>query len=585
MIRANIQALKWLFNLSRRNRTLLFFSIVLAALSGGMGLVPLFVIYILSLSMIQGQPLSGPMWQLPALALGAVVFRYLLVFCSTLLSHTAAFRIHYQLRRDLVDHMGQLPMGFFTQRSSGMIRKIMGEDIEKLEIFIGHHVPDTATALAVPMIVIGALMALDPLVSVCVLLPLFLAGLALTLMYRSQNRMVKDYHDNTEKMNTAVVEYIKAMPVVKIFNLTMDSYRRLADAVARQVQITGEWIRTTTPAYALFRISIDSALLFLMPCAVFMAASGRLDLSQWLLFFLLAMGMTGPLGQIYTSSNLLSSLMEGARRVDSLLAARPLAVAQRPVTPECFDIRFENVEFGYGDAIALEGVSMTLTQGRVHAFVGASGSGKTTAASLLVRFWDVAEGRITIGGKDIRDIPLEVLMSKVSFVFQDVFIPYATVAENIGLGRPGASAEDIRAAARASQAHDFIQRLEKGYDTVIGSGGVHLSGGEKQRIAIARALLKNAPILILDEATASTDPENAFDISKNLESLAGEKTLILITHRLSTVIHADQILVFNQGRLSGAGGHDTLLDGNKDYRRMWDATQQAGNWVLEAGEL
>jgi ATP-binding cassette subfamily B protein len=585
MIRENIQALKWLFHLSRRNRPLLFLSMALAALSGGMGLLPLFVIYLLSLSMIQGKPLPEPFWQLPALALGAVGLKYLLLFCSTLLSHTAAFRIHYQLRRDLVDHMGRLPMGFFTQRSSGMIRKIMGEDIEKLEIFIGHHVPDTATALAVPVIVIGVLLAFDPLLSISVLLPLLLAALALILMYRSQNRKVKEYHDNTEKMNTAVVEYIKAMPVVKIFNLTVDSYRRLSDAIARQVQITGEWIRTTTPAYALFRISIDSALLFLMPCAVFIAATGQLNLSQWLLFFLLAMGMTGPLGQIYTSSNLLSSLMEGARRVDTLLAARTLPGAQRPATPERFDIRFEDVEFAYGDTLALKGVSMTLAQGRVHAFVGESGSGKTTAASLLARFWDVAGGRITIGGKDIRDIPLDVLMSKVSFVFQDVFIPEGTVTENIGLGRPGAPVKDIRAAARAAQAHNFIEGLDKGYDTVIGAGGVHLSGGERQRIAIARALLKDAPILILDEATASTDPENAFDISKNLENLAADKTMILITHRLSTVTHADQILVFNRGRLTGAGSHDTLLDGNRDYLRMWDKTQQAGNWVLAARKV
>ncbi len=580
MFRGNLLALKWLHRISRGCRGFLAFSVLLSILSGVAGLAPLWVFYLLSVPLLQGEPLPEPIWQLPSVALVAIVLRYVLLYLSTLLSHAAAFRIYGQLRKGIIEHMGRLPFGFFTERSSGAIRKIMGEDIENLEIFIAHHVPDTAKALAVPLIILVILLQQNAVITLCVFLPLICAGLSLSIMYKLQGHRVKEYHDNAERMNTAIVEYIKGMPIVKIYNITMKSYDILYDSIQNQVKITASWIRAVTPFYALFRTSMDSSLIFLMPCAIILLQYGNFQLPQWLFAFMLGTAMIGHLEQIYTSSNLLSSLSEGMRRIDELLSTKPLMSARSSRKPDSFDVEFKAVGFSYGGDDALNDVSMILEEKKLHAFVGESGSGKTTAAQLLLRFWDVERGAICIGGTDIREIPLEELMSLVSFVFQDSFILSATVAENIKLGRPDAKVEEVIEAAKLAQAHDFIQALDNGYDTLIGPESVHLSGGEKQRISIARALLKNSPILVLDEATSSTDPENELDISRAIRALAGKKTLILITHKLSSAIFADQIFVFSHGRIVGNGSHEFLLRENSEYRRIWKNAAPFSKWVL-----
>jgi ATP-binding cassette subfamily B protein len=290
--------------------------------------------------------------------------------------------------------------------------------------------------------------------------------------------------------------------------------------------------------------------------------------------------MIGPIDQIYTSSSLLSSLFEGINRVDSLLKEPALSMPEQGDMPKHYDIAFRDVSFSYGANDVLSGVSVELGEGKLHAFVGASGAGKSTAAQLLLRFWDVQSGGITIGGKDIRDISYDALMSMVSFVFQDSFLLDATVAENIALGQPDAPRERIVAAARTAQAHGFIEQLEHGYDTRIGSGGTHLSGGEKQRIAIARALFKDCPIIVFDEATSSSDTGKQAEISRAIKGLAGEKTVIVITHHLSTALGADQILVFDHGRLAGSGAHGDLLEGCAEYRHLWEKTAPLRQWVL-----
>ncbi len=584
MFRENLAALQWLYRISVGNRIHLFFSILLAVAGGGVSLVPPWVVYRMSIPLLQGAPLPAPVWQLPLVALIAIVLRYALQFAATILSHMVAFRLYKRLRQDIITHLGRLPMGFFSARSSGAIRKILGEDIENLEIFIGHHVPDTAKALAVPVMVFSILGWRDILFTLCIALPLFFAAIALTAMYRSQKGRMKEYHDNVENMNGAVVEYIKSMPIVKIYNVTMDSYRQLKRAIDNQVEIASSWARVTTPFYVLFKVGLDSALLFLMPCAIVLAAHGAFDARQWLLALVLGMAMLGPIEQIYTSSSLLASLVEGITRIDGLLHAPSLEMPQHPELPEHFTIEFKNVGFSYEGGQALDGVSMVLKEGQFHAFVGESGSGKSTAAQLLLRFWDVERGAILVGGKDVRRIPFESLMSMVAFVFQDSFMLEASVADNIALGCPQATREEVAAAARLAQADAFIQRLDHGYDTLIGTGGIHLSGGEKQRISIARALLKDSPILVLDEATSSNDPENQLDISKAIMALDGRKTVILITHHLSSAVCADAIHVFCRGRLTGSGRHEQLLRDNPEYQRIWENAASSEGWALAAAE-
>ncbi len=572
MLKENLLALKWLFSLAEGNRVFIWLSMLLAVMAGAMGLVPALALYFMSVPLLRGAPLPEPFWLWPVMALASIFARYILMFVSTMCSHTAAFRMHSRLRGDIVAHMGVLPMGFFTERSSGAIRKVMNEDIESLEIFIAHHVPDMAKAVAVPVAAFILLAWQNLLFALCVFLPLVLACATLHLQHRNRAERTAEFFDNIEKMNTAVVEYIRGMPVVKVYNITMTSYQKLHSAIARQVEIAAAWIRGTTPFYALFRISLDSAPLFLMLCAVILLQTGSFDLNAWILALFFGTAMVAPLEQIYSSSNLLASLVEGMRRVDSLLLARPLPQSEHPAVPERFDIEYNGVSFSYGEGRALSGLSARLDEKRIHAFIGESGSGKTTATQLLMRFWDVEDGEIRIGGVNIRDIPLEKLMPMFSFVFQDVFIPDGTVAENIALGCPGAPREKIVRAAKLAQAHDFIERLEQGYDTRIGPGGTYLSGGEKQRISIARALFKDSPILVLDEATSSSDPENAVDIWRAIRAFSGQKTIILITHSLASAAHADNILLFSRGSLAGLGSHESLLRDNAAYKQMWENT-------------
>ena len=583
MFQEQLLALQWLYRVSRGNRFWLYLSMALSIASGAVGLIPAWMIYSISLPLLSGVPIPEPIMSFALVTLAAILGHYILAFLATILAHMVAFRLYKKLRKDIISHMGRLSLGYFTNKSSGAIRKIMGQDIENLEIYIGHHIPDMTRALAVPVTAFLILAFHDLRFAVCVLLPLACAGVAMLAMYKSQMGRMQEYFENVDIMNSAVIEYIKGMPIVKIFNITMKSYDRLKSAIQKQVEISESWTRSGVPFHVLFRIGLDSALIFLMPYAIYLYTAGELNLQTWLLAMILGMAMIRPIEQIYTSSSLLASLVEGIRRVDDLLNEKPLTMAEEPETPEHFDIEFSNVSFSYNTDEALKNISMKLEDGKIYALVGESGSGKSTAAQLLLRFWDVNAGSIRIGGKDIRDISYEILMTLVSFVFQDTFILESTVAENIGLGRPDASRDEIIHAAQLAQADGFIQRLEHGYDTVIGSGGVHLSGGEKQRLSVARALLKDSNILVLDEATSSNDPENQLDISKAVKALAGQKTVLLITHHLSSAIWADRIFVFSHGQLAGSGSHEDLLANNHEYQRLWKNAASYSGWSLGTG--
>lgn len=569
MFQEQLVALKWLYRISSGNRVWLGVSMVLSAAAGAVGLVPIWLIYRLSLPLLTGAPVQDPLWFFPMVSLAAVMAHYVLSFAATILAHMVAFRLYKGLRRDIIAHLGRLSLGYFTAKSSGAIRKIMGQDIENLEIYIGHHIPDMTRALAVPVTAFCILLFHHPHFAGCVLLPLVCAGVAVLAMYKSQMGRMQEYFENVDVMNSAIIEYIKGMPVVKIFNITMESYRRLQSAIRKQVEISESWTRVGVPFHVLFRVGLDSALLFLMPCAIYLASVEEFDPHSWILALALGMAMIRPIEQIYTSSSMLASLVEGIRRVDRLLCERPLPAPEKSQIPARFDIEFDEVCFSYEGDETLTGISMAMDEGKVYAFVGESGSGKSTAAQLLLRFWDVDSGSIRIGGIDVRDIAPETLMSLVSFVFQDSFILEDTVAANIGLGRPDATREEIISAARLARGDSFIRDLEHGYDTMIGPCGVHVSGGERQRISIARALLKTSRILVLDEATSSNDPENQLGISQAVRALAGHKTVILITHHLSTATWVDEVFVFSRGRLVGSGSHETLLAGNEEYQRLW----------------
>ncbi|MDD2473047.1 MAG: ABC transporter ATP-binding protein [Methanoculleus sp.] len=403
---------------------------------------------------------------------------------------------------------------------------------------------------------------------------------------------MKLYYDALEEINASAVQYVRGMPAVKVFGQTVHSFRRFYDDMVRYRDFCVRFSDSFQNGFAFFKTILASLLSFILPVGVLLLSrdpAGMAFALVLLFFVILGPGTAAPLYKFLYLSSSLRDISEGVDRIDAVFAEPTVPEPEQPRKPETYSVEFDGVSFSY-DAPgastrveALSGISFTAEQGKVTALVGPSGSGKTTVANLIPRFWDVGEGAVRIGGVDVRRMRTEDLMDTVSFVFQDTFLFFDTLYENIRVGKPGASREEVYAAARAAQCHDFIERLPKGYDTLIGEGGVYLSGGEEQRVSVARAILKGAPILVLDEATAFADPENEYKMQMALRELVKEKTVIVIAHRLSSIRGADQILVLEEGHIAERGTHEELLREGGVYRRMWDAYTDAASWVIEKG--
>ncbi len=585
MLRENIEAIKWLISVSKGNRLFLLASIFLAILGGIVSVIPLIVIYEATDAILNGT-IQGEFIVTAAVTTASfIVLKYLLLFSATMCSHRAAFDIQCNVRKDLLEHVGGLPLGFFSQKSSGLLRKITSEDVENLEIYIAHHLPDTALSMAVPITIFAILFSHNALLPIVLFIPFLIMVVALSKISKIRKEHVQEYFDNTENMNSATIEYIKAIPIIKIFNVTVESFSKFNTAIKKQIEITSEWIKLSSPFYVLFKSSLDFVLPLLMfAMALFIRGGVNVNMSTYILCFILGAAMIKPINQIYTSSNLLCSLMEGARRVEQVMDNKPIAEsAHTRESVESFAIKYENVSFSYGDKTVLDDINIALDKPGLYALVGESGSGKTTTAQLLLRFWEIEEGEISIGGVDIRELSLDFLLKHISFVFQDPFIIDGTIRENICMGQNDVSDEAIVSAAKTVAAHDFIEQLPQGYDTIIGAEGSRLSGGEKQRVCLARAILKKAPILVLDEPTSQVDATIERNIFDAIKRDCSDKIVIFITHRMTAAVNADKIFVFDSGKLVDSGPHGTLLSASEKYGRMWELANRANNWSLGKG--
>ena len=386
---------------------------------------------------------------------------------------------------------------------------------------------------------------------------------------------LKEYYDAMENINTSSVQYVRGMPSIKIFGQTVRSFRKFYDDIIAYRDMTTKYADNYEPCYVLFRVFVLSLSAFIIPVGFAMT----------LLFVLIfAPGIATPVFKFNNFGSSFNNINEGVRRIDEVLSTSEVTEPQNSKKPAGYTIEFHDVSFSYEDGPkVLDHVSFTAEQGKITALVGPSGSGKSTIAQLIPRFWDVQEGSITIGGIDIRDMRTEDLMNTMSFVFQDCFLFSDTLYNNIAVGKPGATREEVYAAARAAQCHEFIEKLPQGYDTLIGEGGVYLSGGEEQRVSVARAILKNAPILILDEATAYADPENEFQMQLALQELIKNKTVLIIAHRLMTIRNANKIMVIKHGKIEETGTHDQLLANERTYHKMWAAYTASSDWELKKG--
>ncbi|MFC4601894.1 ABC transporter ATP-binding protein [Cohnella hongkongensis] len=513
------------------------------------------------------------------------------IYISGMCSHIAAFNILYQLRVRLADHVAKLPMGYHTKTATGELKKIIEVSVEKIEKFIAHQLPDLVSAAIIPFLLLGYLFWLDWRMALVLLIPIAASFWLQARMFTSEagQQAYRDFQFAVEEMNATGVEYVRGMPAVKVFGITADSFLTFKQAVTKYRDISLRITYLCKVSYSLFFVMVISLFTFVVPVGIllFSGQAGNQSFAlTFILFLLISPSLSIPLLKLLQLGSGLREIVEGNKRIEAVFAEPAVAEPDVPRVPEHYDIAFRHVSFAYEQPDSkdykpvLRDVDFVAKAGEMTALVGPSGGGKSTIASLLLRFWDVQEGDITIGGVPIRDIGTERLMELVSFVFQDVHLFYDTIEENIRMGNVSASREDIIAAARTACCHEFIEKLEKGYGTKIGEGGTYLSGGEAQRIAIARALLKNAPILVLDEATAYADAENEHKIQEGLAQLVKGKTVLMIAHRLSTIRAAEQILVVSRGEIVERGAHDRLREANGLYEQMWQAHTRAASWRL-----
>jgi len=520
------------------------------------------------------------------LALAATVVTFVLRRLSFDQSHYAGFRLETLLRAQLTQHIAQLPLGRVQDIGAGGLAKVVFDDVKALHVFVADSTPLYARAYFQPLATLAVLLWLDWRLALAALAVLLIGMGVIAGIMRQRADIMRSYNEQREKVSAAIIEYVQAMPVVRTFDTGHATFGRYQRALESYLHtLLGWWGKTGVVAKVTMAIlnPLPTLVVLLWLGAWLIFKDARLDFSTWIAVLLLGTGMAEALMPLHSLGHLIDYAKLSIGRIQNVLALPILPQAtQAQVTPKDASVVFEQVTFRYHEegAAALENVSFTAAPGTVTALVGPSGAGKTTVARLIPRFWDVTEGRILVSGIDVRDMQPDVLMQQVSFVFQDTFLFACSIADNIRLGLPDATLEQVQAAARAAQAHDFIEQLPKGYDTLAGERGSFLSGGQRQRITIARAILQNRPILVLDEATAFADPENEAAIVAALSELMRGKTVLMVAHRLSTIRDADQILVFERGQLCEQGQHEALLAQGGVYARLWESYQQAQHWAL-----
>lgn len=595
----NKKGITRLLEIAGEKRGLMIVSGLLSSLSAICMLVPYASVYFILKELLEHAAS-------PALADGARIIRFgviaLLGFAAGLItmyaggmaSHIAAFRILYGLRIKLSGHIGKLPLGWLTGKSTGAVKKTLEQSVEKVETFIAHQLPDLVHVAVTTLLMIAVMFTLNVWLAIACIVPIVIGfAVQIALISGSETKEnLKRCYDSLERMNASAVQYVRGMPAVKVFGQTVQSFRQFHKDMIRYRDYGVKLSDQFQNGSLIFKVVLGSLAAFILPVGVFLLSRdpGSIAFASVLLFFLvMAPGISAPMFKIMALAETIRDINEGVERIDRILAEPYVPEPEHSRRPTSFDVTFDRVYFSYETELAgtdaLADISFTARQGEVTALVGPSGAGKSTIANLVPRFWNVNTGTIRIGDVDIREIATPDLMNIVAFVFQESFLFYDTVYNNIAVGRPDARPEDVYAAAKAAQCHAFIENLPLGYDTLIGEGGVYLSGGEEQRIAVARAILKNAPILVLDEATAFADPENEYEMQLAMKSLMKNKTVIVIAHRLSTIQDAAQILVMDSGRIVERGRHEALLSAGGLYGRMWHSYQQAAAWHMGKGEV
>ena len=562
-------------------------SVVLAILSVAGGFVPYLGVYqIIRLFLERQASWEGILfWCGVCLAGYAVkVAGYAL---STMLAHVSAYTILEGLRLQAADRLMGAPLGEVDSRPIGAMKSTIVDRIEDIEPPLAHMIPELSSNILLPLVVVVAMFAIDWRMGLALLVTIPVALIPMAFGMRTYNKNYAAYMAANAHVNSVIVEYVEGIQVVKAFSQGERSYQKFANAVRSFRDFTMDWFRCTWASMNLCLSILPTTLLGTLPAGIALYQAEVLDPAQVTLCLMMALGIVTPLMSATAFINSMKSMQFAVKDTRELLDLPQLSQSEQDAPLEGCSIQLKDVSFSYGGSDGkdvLHHLDLTIPQGKFTALVGPSGGGKSTIARLVARFWDVTGGSITLGGRDIRALPLKQLSREISFVTQDNFLFDCSLRENIRLGRPGASDEEVFAAAKAAQCDEFIGRLEHGWDTAAGDAGKQLSGGERQRIAIARAILKDAPIVILDEATAFTDPENEDKIQRSIMALSKGKTLLVIAHRLSTIQNADQIVVLEKGQIVDRGVQSELLSHCPLYQALWAAHVGAKTWAVTSGE-
>ena len=565
-------------------------SVALSAVNGLLSLVPFILLWLVvrTLLIAKGNLSNTPLIDYALWAFVISVANVLLYFLALMLSHLAAFRIETNMRRKAMQRLMRAPLGYLDEQNTGRMRKIIDEDSGQTHTFVAHLLPDVASCIVAPIGVIVLLFAVDWQLGTAAMIPLIGAiGIMGYMMNPKNNQFQRLYLDAQEKMGAEAVEYVRGIPVVKVFQQTVFSFKRFYDSIISYRDLVIKCTLVWRTPMSFYILAINAFAFILVPTAIILIGLGgdtSTIIANVILYVVIApLIASNVMKAMYLSQDLFMA-NEAVERLEQLTDIAPLSQHDEPKRAEAYDIRFNNVSFRYEGAEkdAVSHINLTIPEGKTVALVGASGSGKTTIARLIPRFWDVRQGSVTIGGVDVRDMHKDELMRNVSFVFQNTRLFKTSLIENLRYGNPDATTEQINRAIDLSQSREIIDRLPQGLDTVIGAEGTYLSGGEQQRIVLARAILKDAPIVVLDEATAFADPENEQLIRKALAHLTQGKTVLMIAHRLTTVQDADSIVVVDNGEIVEQGTHKELLSEEKYYHRMWNEYQQSVSWKLSS---
>ncbi len=583
-------SLSKLFVYAGKFRYLTIASWILSVISAWLALVPFYYIWRIMKEVLSVAPDFGKAAHLKEYgwaAVGFAILSMLVYVCALMCSHLAAFRVQANIRTSLMRHILTLPMGFLDKDGTGKIRKIVNESSAATETYLAHQLPDQAGAIATPAGLLVLLMVFDFRLGLLSLIPVVAAFFIMGTMtgQRMKDKM-EEYQNALDEMSSEAVEYVRGIPVVKTFGQSVFSFKRFQTSIQKYEKWTIAYTKEMRIPMTVYTTAINAVFAVLIAATFFFTGKGgdNTFLLNLLFYIIITPIITVTMNKIMYSSENQLIVADAISRIESILEKKPLPETAHAQEPENNSITFENVSFRYEDGgrDALHQINLTIKEGEHVAFVGPSGGGKTTLASLVARFFDTTEGRILIGNKDVKEIPSRQLMDMVSFVFQDSKLLKTSILENVRMGKKDATREEVMQALKEAQCEDIIAKLPDGIDTVIGSSGTYVSGGEAQRLSIARAMLKNAPILILDEATAFADPDNEAKVQEAFSRLSKGKTVIMIAHRLSSIVDADRICVLKDGSIAEEGTHETLLQKNGVYAHMWEEYNKSVQWKVGA---